>query len=459
MSEVGLALAVERMRAHGVNPSAMASFSHYYRQLEAGALGTIPEASIDPLGPLPRLAETRATDVQRAAAMGVTAVIKLNGGLGTSMGLAGAKTALTVRDGLTFLDVIVRQVLALRGRYGAPLPLLLMDSFRTQADTAAILERYPQIRVPHLPWGFVQSAEPKLRAEDFMPVDWPADPSLEWCPPGHGDLYVAAHETGLVDELRRQGYRLAFVSNGDNLGATCDPDIAAWMLANGVSYVAEVCERTVNDRKGGHLAVRRSDGRLVLRDSAMVVPGEEGSFGDIRRHTTFHTNNLWIDLDALAQVLSERGGLLGLPIVVNRKTVDPSDPASTPVIQLETAMGAAIETFEGSRAVLVPRSRFRPVKTTNELLLIRSDRYTLDETSQIVLTTDSPEPSIDLDEHYTLVPDFDARFPHGVPSIRECTSLRVSGEVTFGAGVVCRGDVRIHAERPLRIPDGTVLHG
>lgn len=459
MSEVGLASAGERMRAAGIPESAIASFSYYYRQLEAGAPGTIPESSIEPVRDLPVLADLAAGPGDRAAALATTVVIKLNGGLGTSMGLAGAKTALPVRDGLTFLDVIARQILALRRRYAVRLPLLLMDSFHTRADSEAILARYPDLPVPPLESRFVQQAEPKLRADDLHPVDWPADPALQWCPPGHGDLYLALYHSGRLAQLREQGYRLAFVSNGDNLGATCDPDIAAWVLGAGMPYVAEVCERTANDRKGGHLAIRRSDRRMVLRESAMVVPGEEGSFTDTTRHTTFHTNNLWVDLDALAGVLDARGGLLGLPIIVNRKTVDPADPTSTKVIQIETAMGTAIETFDGSAALVVPRSRFRPVKTTNELLLIRSDRYALDADARVVATTDTPEPLVELDEHYTLVPDFDARFPAGVPSIRDCTSLQVDGDVTFGAGVICRGAVRVSADRPTTVPAGTVLSG
>ncbi|HMT88625.1 MAG TPA: UTP--glucose-1-phosphate uridylyltransferase, partial [Dermatophilaceae bacterium] len=158
-------------------------------------------------------------------------------------------------------------------------------------------------------------------------------------------------------------------------------------------------------------------------------------------------------------------GHLGLPIIVNRKTVDPTRPDSTPVLQLETAMGAAIEAVDGSQALLVPRTRFRPVKTTNELALLRSDRYRLDADSHVVTTTDAPEPYVDLGKAFALVPDFERRFAHGVPSLRECTSLRVIGDVVFGADVVCRGDVTVSADTdpgggstgPLQIPDGAVL--
>ena len=457
MSASGLAEATRRMAQRGLDQRTIGVFESYYRQLEGGASGLVPEASIEPLSDLPVLGAAPAGPGQRAAALRRVAVVKLNGGLGTSMGLAGAKTALSVRDGLSFLDVIARQVLALRARYAVALPVLFMNSFRTAADTEAILEAYPDLAVDGLPLGFEQSFEPKLRADTLAPVDWPADPELQWCPPGHGDVYLSLQRTGLLAALRERGIRYAFLANGDNLGATCDPDIAAWLIEHDVPYLAEVCQRTVNDRKGGHLARRRADGRIVLRDSAMVVPGEQHYFADETRHPTFHANNIWVDLDVLARLLDERDGRLGLPIIVNHKTVDPSDADSTPVVQLETAMGTAIEAIEGSQAMLVPRSRFRPVKTTNELALVRSDRYRLDDDWLLESTAEGPEPQIDLGPEFTLVPDFERRFPAGVPSLRRCIRLRVRGDVTFGAGVSCVGAVDLDAAEPTVIADGAVL--
>lgn len=453
----GLAEAVRRLQERGADDRSVAVFTDYYHQLESGALGTIPEASIEPLVDLPRLDAVEASEADRAAALRQVAVIKLNGGLGTSMGLAGPKSALSVRDGLTFLDVIARQVLALRERYAAPLPVIFMNSFRTDMETEAILAAYPDLPVRGLPLGFLQGAEPKLRADTLAPVDWPADPELEWCPPGHGDVYLSLARTGLLDSLRDMGIRYAFLSNADNLGATCDPDIAAWLLREQVPYLAEVCTRTVNDRKGGHLARRISDGRIVLRDNAMVVPGEEHFFADETRHATFHANNLWVDLDVVARMLDERDGVLGLPIIVNRKTVDPTDKTSTKVIQIECAMGTAIEAIDGSRAMHVPRSRFRPVKTTNELTLVRSDLFRFEADWRPAATSERPDPLIDLGPDFAFMPDFERRFAAGVPSLRECTSLRVRGDVTFGADVTCRGDVVV--EGPALVPDGAVLGG
>ena len=458
MTTEGLTAATARMREAGVPELAVRVFTRFHEQLRSSATGTIPEAGIDPLTDVEHLDDVRPGEAAVREALGHTVVLKLNGGLGTSMGIRGPKSALPVREGLTFLDIIARQVLALRRRHGVSTPLVLMNSFRTRDESLEILARHPGLAVDGLPLDFLQNKEPKLRADDLAPVDWPEDPELEWCPPGHGDLYVALQTSGLLESLRERGFRYAFLSNADNLGATCEGAVPAWMAENGIPYVTEVCTRTRNDRKGGHLAVRKSDGRLVLRDSAMVADGEDHYFQDTDRHPWFHANNLWVDLDVLAERLAERDGDLGLPIIVNRKTVDPTRPDSTPVIQVESSMGTAVEVFDGSRALAVDRSRFRPVKTTNELLLIRSDIYRLTEDSVVESTIDHDEPFIDLSSPYKHVEGFEARFPHGVPSIRDCTSLRVEADATFGAGVVCTGDVRVTGD-VRTIPDGAHLDG
>jgi UTP--glucose-1-phosphate uridylyltransferase len=459
MSGQGLREAVRRMARTGQPELAIRAFEAAYRRLESAETGLIAEADIAPLDELPRLEDLDVDASGAQSALAATVVIRLNGGLGTSMGVDGPKTALPVRDGLTFLDVMARQVLDQRARHGVELPLVLMNSFRTREESLRLLSAHPDLAVAGLPQDFLQHAEPKLRADDLSPVTWPEDPELEWCPPGHGDLYVALQTTGLLDRLRARGFRYAFASNADNLGATCDPAIPAWMAAEGIPYVAEVCDRTLNDRKGGHLAVRRGDGQLVLRDNAQVADEDMDHFQDVARHRYFHANNVWMDLDVLASVLAERDGLLGLPLIVNRKTVDPTRPDSTPVVQLESSMGSAIAVLPGARALHVPRRRFRPVKTTNELLLVRSDLYALDAHHMVVATTDRPDPAVRLSEHYRLIGDFEARFPFGVPSLRRATSFTVRGDVTFGADVVCAGDVTVSASAPRQVADGALLSG
>ncbi|QCV95694.1 UTP--glucose-1-phosphate uridylyltransferase [Acidipropionibacterium acidipropionici] len=458
MSEAGLKAAQQKMRDAGVEPTAIEVFTSYYHQLEEGGTGLIREDTISPLTDPPMLSQVDVDEEAASAALDRTVIIKLNGGLGTSMGLDKAKSLLEVRDGRTFLDLIVGQVRAARKRHGARLPLLFMDSFNTRDDTLEALSAYPDLAVGDLPLDFLQNQEPKLRADDLTPVEWPADPALEWCPPGHGDLYTALLGSGLLDKLLEQGFRYASVSNGDNLGAVPDARLAGWFAASGAPYAAELCRRTVNDKKGGHLAIRKSDGQLILRDTAQTAPEEMDYFTDEFRHPFFHTNNLWFDLAAVKKVLDERHGVMGLQLIRNEKTVDPRNSDSTPVIQVESAMGGAIEVFDGATCICVDRSRFLPVKTTNELLLLRSDVYSLDVDSHLVKGTEKTC-EIDLDKHfYKKIADFTSRIPQA-PSLRDADRLSVSGDWTFGSGVVVDGSAELTTEAPATIPDGARLSG
>jgi UTP--glucose-1-phosphate uridylyltransferase len=176
-------------------------------------------------------------------------------------------------------------------------------------------------------------------------------------------------------------------------------------------------------------------------------------FTDEHRHPFFHTNNLWWDLEQLDAILKERDGVMGLPLIRNEKTVDPADKASTPVYQIESAMGAAIEVFDGATAIVVGRDRFLPVKATSDLLLVRSDAYDLDERAALVQQVDSV-PAVSLDAgSYKLIQDFEARFPQGVPSLREATGLAVQGDWTFGADVTVVGEA-VLGEEGGEVPEG-----
>ena len=457
MSSEGLAAARQKMADGGVHQLAIDVFAHYYGQLETGATGTIHETDIEPLSDIGHAGMLRAGEDDKRAAASVTAVIKLNGGLGTTMGMSQAKTLLEVRPDVTFLDVIVGQVRQLRRQYDVALPVLFMNSFRTQADTLAALAAYPDLAVPGLPLDFLQNREPKLRVDTLAPVEWPTDPSLEWCPPGHGDLYTALAASGLLDRLLAQGFKYASVSNADNLGAAPDPAMMAWFAASGAPYAAEVCRRTPADVKGGYLVIRRDDGRLVLRETAQTAAEDAEAAADLIRHRYFHTNNLWIDLRALKAALIARKGVLGLPLIRNEKNVDPADPASPRVVQIETAMGAAVEVFDGAIAIEVSRSRFLPVKTTNDLLLLRSDAYAIEDDFQVHSRGVDP-PIIRLDDRfYRTIAEFDARFSIA-PSLVGATSLTVHGDWKFGAGVIVTGDAVLDdLGRPASVAPATAL--
>jgi UTP--glucose-1-phosphate uridylyltransferase len=444
-----------KAREAGAHDAELAALRRRLEQLTEPDAGRLPGSELEPLEDLPLLDELPEPSAGEAReVLDRLVVLKLNGGLGTSMGLTGPKSLLQVKDGLSFLDVIARQVLALRERYGARLPLLLMDSAGTREPSLEALQRYEALRGQDVPLDFLQGREPKIREDSHLPVEWPADPSLEWCPPGHGDIYTALTATGTLDALLDAGLRYAFVSNSDNLGALADVRLAAWVAREGVPFCMETVRGTPADRKGGHLA--RRGGRIVLRETAQVPDGDP-SFGDVERWRYYNTNNLWVDLQALRDLQAADPGGPELPLIVNRKTVDPSDPSSTPVIQLESAMGAAIGAIEGARAVQVPRTRFAPVKTTDDLLVVRSDAYELAEDGRLLPAFDGPPPVVTLDKAYKLLPRFERFFPGGAPSLISCRRLDVEGEVTFGAGVVVEGEVTVTG--PREVPDGEVLRG
>ena len=458
MGSPGLQKARAKMVDAGVDEVAIETFAHYYRLLEHGETGMIPEASIEPVD-MPALSDVEVADDVAAEAVRKTAVIKLNGGLGTSMGMDRAKSLLCVRRGLSFLDIIARQVLHLRTEYDAPLPLIFMNSFRTSADTMAAIGRYTDLPVDGLPLEFLQNKEPKLLEKDLSPASYPKDPDLEWCPPGHGDVYTALRGTGLLDQLIEQGFRYVFVSNSDNLGAVPDARVAGWFASSGAPFAIEAVRRTASDRKGGHFARRKQDGRIVLRETAQTPPSDVAALADLERHRFCSTNNLWFDLVAMKEALDVRQGILGLPLIRNVKHLDPADPSTPSVIQIETAMGAAVEVFKGSQLIEVGRDRFVPVKTTNDLLVLRSDVYDLG--SDFVLDQVSGAlPYVDLDtDFYKLVGEFDKRFPEGAPSMRSASSLKVEGDWTFGKGVKVVGDVELEATRAERVAPDTVLSG
>merc|ERR1712110_1101249 len=284
---------------------------------------------------------------------------------------------------------------------------------------------------------------PKVTKEDLSPASWPAEPGHEWCPPGHGDLYPAMLGSGTLDKLLGKGFKYMFVSNSDNLGATMDLKLLTYFADSGAPFMMEVAARTDADKKGGHLATLKSNGGLTLRESAQCPKEDEKAFQDTEKYAYFNTNNLWVDLLKLKAAFDKNGGALPLPVMLNDKTVDPRDKKSTKVIQLETAMGAAISCFEGAKAIRIPRTRFAPVKKCDDLIALRSDAYVLTEDFRIVLADDRKgvPPTIKLDDAYKFVDAMDTIIPNGVPSLKNCDKLVIKGEVEFAAGVTCIGEV------------------
>lgn len=434
----------QKMTAAAQSPAAVRAFLENYRRLVAGETGLLPEETLRPVEELPAF-ETLPEAPADTRLLAQTVVIKLNGGLGTSMGLDRAKTLLPVKDGLNFLDLIARQILHLRE--GGALRFLLMNSFSTSEDSMKYLERYPSLG-ERTDLEFIQSKVPKIDQASLEVAESSDSPELEWCPPGHGDIYASLAGSGRLEELLADGIRYAFVSNADNLGATPDPRILQYFAREDASFLMEVTQRTEADRKGGHLAVNRSDERLVLRESAQC-PGEDmEAFQDTGKHRYFNTNNLWMRLDRLRDVLIQNNGVFPLPIIRNEKTLDPKDKSSAKVYQLETAMGAAIEEFPDAQALVVPRSRFAPVKKTSDLMILRSDACEVraDWTLGLVADRAGIPPEVNLDDVYNLIADYERLAPV-TPSLVQACQLKVRGAAAFREPIEVIGRVTITNDR------------
>jgi len=429
----------KKMQAEGINESAIAAFKYNLSVLVSGVSTMIPEDSILPVVSLPEHGKLNIKP--DPSLLKKTVMLKLNGGLGTGMGLDKAKSLLPVKGEDTFLDLIAKQVGSMRSEFKMPLAFMLMNSFSTSSDTLSYLSKYDELSAGE----FVQNKAPKVVASDLTPASWPKDPSHEWCPPGHGDLYPAMLGSGTLDKLLADGFQYMFVSNSDNLGATMDLKLLTHFAQSGAPFMMEVADRTDADKKGGHLAKDKASGGLLLRESAQCPDEDEGEFQNVDKYKYFNTNNCWVDLKALKEQFVKHDGALPLPVIKNGKTVDPRDKASTKVLQLETAMGSAISCFQGAAAVVVPRTRFAPVKTTNDLLALRSDAYVLTPDFRIELAPERQgvPPNIKLDGRYKFVDDMNKL--GAVPSLIGCSKLTVEGEVEFAPGVVIKGDVTVSA--------------
>ena len=449
---------VSKMKKENLDDVVIETFSHYHRQALNGETGLIHDRDIQPveLDEIQELGNLDVDQEQGDRAYRNAVRIVLNGGLGTSMGLTGPKSLLKVKDGHSFLSLIMNQAEA------SEVNLLFMNSFSTHDDTLAALAKMDSALKPR---NFRQNKYPKVLQKNFAPADWPQNPKLEWNPPGHGDVYTALYTSGMLQQLLAENIHYAFISNSDNLGARMDAALLGYFATQEIPFMMEVAEKTKSDVKGGHLAKLKSSGRFILREAAQCPKKEIVAFQQIGPYRYFNTNSIWVNLNSLNQIFQKNNKIL-LPLILNAKTLDPRDENSPPVYQFETAMGAAISLFDNAAAVRVPRSRFFPVKTCNDLLIMRSDCFVFTEKKNLRM---NPERKINqkqetikvnLDpQFYGKIDEFDRRFPDGVPSLVECCALSVEGDVLFEKDVKIKGAVTIKNTQPHQavIKAGTVI--
>jgi len=379
--------------------------------------------------------------------LGKLAVCRLNGGLGTSMGCVGPKSAIEVRDGLSFMDLIVTQISKLNQEHDVDVPLVLMNSFNTEQDTKKIIQKYQGEITVHT---FTQQEFPRLRRDSLMPMTRKKYASMMTYPPGHGDFFPSIQSSGILDQLLAEGKEYLFIANADNLGASVDLKILSHLAETGAPYMMEVTEKTRADIKGGTL-VTTDKHRLKLLEIAQVPEEYVEEFKSVKKFKLFNTNNIWVNLKALKKKLKSG---LELEVIVNRKNV-----ADLPVIQLETAIGGAISNFPDAQAVQVPRRRFLPVKKTDDLLLVQSNLFVVEQGALVK----NPErqfaglPLIRLGPNFAKIEDYQKRFK-SIPDILELDLLTVVGDVSFGKGITLRGNVILVCEQgSLAMPDQALI--
>eukprot|EP00611_Tribonema_gayanum_P022569 TRINITY_DN454_c2_g1_i1.p1 TRINITY_DN454_c2_g1~~TRINITY_DN454_c2_g1_i1.p1 ORF type:complete len:522 (+),score=137.97 TRINITY_DN454_c2_g1_i1:214-1779(+) len=384
-------------------------------------------------------------------------ILKLNGGLGTSMGCKFPKSAIEVRSDLSFLDLTVRQVEYLNSMYGVDVPLVLMNSFKTHETTAKIIRKY---RMHNLTiHTFMQSCYPRVIKDTLQPMpagSFSQESQEEWYPPGHGDVYQTLYSSGLLENLINQGKEYVFISNVDNLGATIDLRLLYHVVDSEADFALEVVQSTRADNEGGLLVGYGDVVKPKLLELSQLSKDVLDDFK--KRFNLFNTNNIWANLRAIQRLVAKDE--LHLDVAVHERVV-----SGTRTIQLETFAGGAMWCFaaHGHKvlACTVPRSRYLPVKSTSDLFLVQSNLYSIKH-GNLVMSPERPfrmTPLIKLGQEFSHVEDFLVRIPHGVPNIIELDHLTVAGDVTFGTNITLKGTVIIVANEGsiIMIPDGTVL--
>lgn len=421
----------EKMSEKNYDERIISLFFKYYEKLKAGSRGIIYEKDILPVeyGSIKKFCEIKEMAVQPFQ-LPKTAIIKLNGGLGTSMGIDFPKSFIEVRAQKRFIDIAAEQ--------HKDFPLIFMNSLQTQKMTEEFIKQNPQFSLN----SFIQHSFPKVLKDELEFAANPANCEFEFNPAGHGDVYMSLLTSGILDELLAKNFRFAFISNIDNTGAVFDASIADYMAQNNIEFLMEVCRRGEMDKKGGHIAKTR-DGHFVLREKAQVSKDEVEHFEDINKYSYFNTNSIWVDLQKLSEIL-KINGVIELPFIANEKTLNPNDKSTPKVYQIEQAMGAAISLFDGAAILEVEKERFFPVKTTNDLFLLRSDRFSLENSMLKSFDENKSECNVVLNpKFYGNFADFEKRVKNGVPKLQKCISLTVNSDIEFNYEMEFEGEVKL----------------
>ncbi|KAJ0106630.1 hypothetical protein Patl1_19459 [Pistacia atlantica] len=380
-------------------------------------------------------------------------VVKFNGVLGTNMGFGGPKSAIEVHDKLTFMDLMVNQIESLNSKFGCNVPLVLMDTTETNNDTQKVVEKYSASKI-----DIHSFSQKPLEGQTGKDKQHPSD---------HGAVFLSLMKSGTLDVLLSQGKEYALVVHADNAAAVVDPKILNHLIQNKIEYCMEVTPTTSIDLRNSMINLRQGKYQLVnitqnpakhhcfllntpadvLFCCSFMIKKSDGKFKFI------DTRNLWVDLKAVKRLVDTDA--------LKMESLSASKEENGYKINLQdTAAGSAIRFFDHTMSINVPPSRFLPLNSTSDLLLLQSDLYSsIDGILVRNNARNNPSnPSIELGPEFEKVSDFLSRFK-SIPSIIKLDSLKVAGDVWFGAGITLKGRVNIAAKpgMKLEIPDGAVL--
>ncbi len=382
---------------------------------------------------------------QTARQLSKLVVGKLNGGMGASMGCMGPKSLVEVRDKKAFLDLILEQVESLNREWDQKIPLLLMSSFYTHKETQVHLN---SLKLSSEIICFQQNKFPRLYLEGLSPLAPDKWGDQAYYPPGHGDFYQCVWQQGILEKLIDAGREILFISNADNLGAVVDPVILNYMDEFNIPFLMEITAKTPADVKGGTLY--QQDGKLKLLEIARVPDDKVDEFCGQKKFKVFNTNNIWINLVALNNRMKK--GPLELNVMVKQKNLK-----ETPVVQLETAIGSGLECFERAVCLTVSRERFLPIKKTDDLLLVRSNLFNLNNGKLIRKRKSYPLPIIKLGDFLQNIENFQNAFPT-IPDLVDLEELKIDGDVRFEGTACLKGKIYLQGlKKGLILPSGVVL--
>lgn len=366
-------------------------------------------------------------------------VVKFNGALGTNMGFSGPKSAIEVKNNLTPLDLMVDQVESLNSKYGCNVPLLLMDTAETHDHVQKVLEKYSNSKVDIHSLSLSQqphekSFEGHSRKDKLYPSS------------DHSVVFLSLMKSGTLDLLLVQGKEYALVVDSDNVAAVADPKIFNHLIQNQIEYCMEVAPVPSIDLRNSLINLR--PGKFQLVDITQNPTKQSGG-----KFKFINTRSMWVNLRAIKRLIDTDE--LKIENFSSSKEVNDDQ-----IISRGTGADSAIQFFDHTIGINVAQSRYLPVNSTSDLLLLQSDLYTADEGILVQNPArDNPaNPSIELGPEFEKVNDFQSRFK-SIPSIINLDSLKVEGDVWFGAGITLKGKVSIVAKpgMKLEIPDGIVL--